>query len=157
MCICIPYLQSLGLAVHVCSKGVTCFTSEMCLTDNLPWLSHTSTLGISQSLGDSVVLVSRSELFPCMISHKDCISYAQVGLGNVPLHLISYVALPSFEQIVCCDLVELLHNCSILSSPFTSPRYLHLGLTSLAKCVAMSHPNIRKNAGSLECSFGNQL
>ena len=61
---------------------------------------------IFQSLGDSVVLVSRSELFSCMISHKDSIPYAQMGLGNVPLDLILDVMLPSFELVVCCDLIE---------------------------------------------------
>ena len=55
---------------------------------------------ISQSLGDSVVFVCRSELFSCMISHKDSISYAQVELGNVFVDLILYVAFPGLEQVV---------------------------------------------------------
>ena len=33
-----------GISCTMCSKGITCFTSETCLTDNLPWLSQTSTL-----------------------------------------------------------------------------------------------------------------
>ena len=81
-------------------------TSEMCLTDSLPWLSHISTLAISQSLCDPVVFVLGSELFPFMVSHEDSISYAQVRLGNVLLGLILNVTLPSFKQIVGCDLVE---------------------------------------------------
>ena len=61
---------------------------------------------ISQSLCDPVVFVPGSELFPCMVSHEDSISYAQVRLGNVLLDLILNVMLPSFEQVVGCDLVE---------------------------------------------------
>ena len=39
-----------GISCMVCSKGVTCFTSETCLTDNLPWLSQTSTLAFPSLL-----------------------------------------------------------------------------------------------------------
>ena len=41
-----------------------------------------------------------------MVSDEDSISYAQIGLRNVLLDLILDVMFPSFEQVVCHDLVE---------------------------------------------------
>ena len=43
-----PVVSGISCTVH--SKGVTCFTSETCLTDSLLWLSHTSTLAFPSLL-----------------------------------------------------------------------------------------------------------
>ena len=64
-----------GISCTIRSKGVTCFYIRNMSYRQLAMIVTNFNPSISQPFGDSVVFVSRSELFSCVVSYEDSISY----------------------------------------------------------------------------------